>query len=145
MVPLRNIVLFMSPTALLALYGCGDARLEKHDDGWISYARAPAGGTGASVTRGRFVREDGCIVFRSGEGRRYLLLMPEGQRLSVEPERVLFSDEWAALGLDASSPAAQSLRADPVAAGCGATPAFVTDIGPSSPPPPPPAGDRPGA
>lgn len=135
---MRTIPVSFCAAAVAVLGGCSDPGLRKHDDGWISYERAPSVSSGRGMTRGRFVRENGCTIFRSRAGQRLLLLMPKGQRISVEPERVLFAHEWGAFGLDASSPAVEALRDDPVAVGCGARPAFVSHIGPPDPPPPPP-------
>jgi hypothetical protein len=120
----------------LVLSGCDESGLQLDAEGRVAYEWPKPKIIDTNLTDGHFSQEHGCIVFTRYDGRRFLPILPEGQLYSVEPMHALFDDDWAVSGFDENSDAVKSLRDDPVAIKCNATPAFIAGIQPKGPPPP---------
>lgn len=121
---------------LSALSACQKAGLEKNDTGKVIYSQAPKETGSQAIAVGHFIHENGCLIFVTADGGRYLPILPEGAWFSVEPERILFNGSWQLEGFNQDSSTVRDLRTDPIALECGAEPAFVSNIGPAGKPPP---------
>lgn len=124
----RPVIATLILPVVLGVSSCAENGLSKDSRGWVSFSKARSMASSNDEVQGEFRRRNGCIVFETPDGERFLPILPRGQQFTVQPEGALYQGRWVVMGLDTSSEAVIALRSDPIARACETRPAFIQDI-----------------
>ncbi len=126
--------LVQATSAVLAATGCSDSNFEKRDDGVIVFNGEASSSRNMDESRGVFVREGGCVLFETSDGRRVAPVLFEGIRFGDQdlPEEglLVLGREYRVQALTNGSPLLEDDSADQLAAECGAPLAFAGAVSP---------------
>ena len=126
--------LMLATFAVLAATGCSNSSFELRNDGVIVFDGKTSSLRNMDESTGVFVREGGCVLFETSDGRRVAPVLFEGIRFGDQdlPEEglLVLGREYRVQALTSGSPLLEDDSADQLAAECGAPLAFAGAVSP---------------